>query len=182
MNFRRNAIAAAAAGAIALGAGWDAAQAGGASAFDSVVNSRYVHCAFYRSYETDPATGNLLLAEDGADSLTHFQRIDAVRGVARAISTRAAGAREVGVARDGRYLHFIDRTGGLYVLTTVHSCVARDPRTGVCITYGAAQVRHFDARVLRDPDRVFEALRAYADPGFCDHSFIGIRNASGGAP
>lgn len=166
---------------VALAAGHVPALAGGAAEFDNVVSSRYVHCAFYASHDTDLATGNLVLAEGRADSLTHFQRIDSVRGVARAISTRKAGAREVRVARNGRYLHFIEHAGGMYVLTTVHSCIARDGRSGVCVTYGASQARHFDSRVVQDPDRVFESLRADADPGFCDHSFIGMQEAARGA-
>lgn len=170
------ACAATAAGLLAAGCG--PAIAGGAAAFDGVVGSRYVHCAFYRDPAADPATGTLVLAEDRADSLTHFQRIDPARGVARAISTRKAGAREVRVAREGRYLHFIDHIAGMYVLTTVHSCLARDDRSGVCVTYGASQVRHFDSRVTLDPDRVFEALRADADTGFCDHSFVGMQRAT----
>jgi hypothetical protein len=58
---------------------------------------------------------------------------------------------------------------------------AHDPKSGVCITYGATQSRHFDARVLTDPDAVYEEWKASADVGFCDHSFIGIQEASHGA-
>ena len=40
------------------------------------------------------------------------------------------------------------------------------------------QVRHFDSRALTDPDGVFETVRAGADPGFCDYSFIGVQEAA----
>ncbi|MGH8621290.1 MAG: hypothetical protein ACRET3_04050 [Burkholderiales bacterium] len=143
--------------------------------FDNLVQSRYVHCAFYRAYEVDRATGDRVLVEGRSNSLTHFQGIHGDR--ARQISTRSAGAREVRVAHTGRYLHFIEGVEGMFVLTTIYGCIDRDPR-GICVTYGAMQSRHFDARVLTDPDSVYERLKGSSDPGFCDHSFIGIREAS----
>ena len=143
--------------------------------FDNLVQSRFVHCAFYKAYQVDQTTGDLVLTEGRSDTLTHFQGIEGNR--ARQITTRVAGARDVQVARTGKYLHFIDRMAGMYVLTTVYGCIDRDKR-GVCITYGARQSRHFDARVLSDPDAVYENLKASSDPGFCDHSFIGIQEAA----
>jgi hypothetical protein len=139
------------------------------------VQSRYVHCAFYKSYEIDRVTGELLLVEGRSTSLTHFQAMDGAR--ARQISTRVAGAREVKVMNTGRYLHFLDRVAGMYVLTTIYNCLESDERKGVCLRYGAMQSRHFDTRVISDPDAVFEALRDHSDPGFCDHSFINIQEA-----
>lgn len=144
-------------------------------AFDNLVQSRYVHCAFYKAYDVDPATGDLVLVEGQSDSLTHFQRIDGDR--ARQIATGVAGAREVQVVNGAKYLHFIDRVAGMYRLTTVYGCLERDKR-GVCITYGAMQSRHFNSRVLFDPDAVYEALKGSSDPGFCDHSFIGLQEAA----
>lgn len=157
-----------------LPAGNLAAERG--ATFDKLVQSRYVHCAFYRAYEVDRATGDRIMVEGRSQSLTHFQAI--VGGHARQISTRVAGARNVRVMNDGKYLHFVDPVAGMYVLTTVYSCLNRDARSDVCVTYGATQSRHFDARVLSDPDAVFEALKDSADPGFCDHSFIGMQEAS----
>jgi hypothetical protein len=145
------------------------------TAFDNLVQSRYVHCAFYRQYDVDRATGDLVLVEGRSETLTHFQRIDGER--ARQITTRMAGAREVRVARTAKYLHFIDRVAGMYVLTTIYGCIDRDQR-GICMTYGAMQSRHFDTRVLSDPDVVYETLRESSDPGFCDHSFFGIQEAA----
>lgn len=142
--------------------------------YDNVVQSRYVHCAFYKAYDLDRATGERLMVEGRSDSLTHFQGIRGDR--ARQISTRAAGAREVRVAHTGKYLHFIDGMAGMFVLTTIYGCLERGPR-GTCATYGAMQSRHFDARVLTDPDSVYERLQGSSEPGFCDHSFLGIRDA-----
>ena len=136
--------------------------------FDNLVQSRYVHCAFYKAYEVDRATGDRVLVEGRSDSLTHFQGIEGAR--ARQITTRTAGAREVRVARTDRYLHFIDGVAGMFVLTTIYGCIDRNPR-GMCVTYGAMQSRHFNARVLSDPDAVYEGLKGSSDPGFCDHSF-----------
>jgi hypothetical protein len=144
--------------------------------FDNLVASRYVHCAFYKDYEIDAATGDRLLVEGHSDSLTHFQAIH--DGHARQISTRGAGAREVRVIAGGKYLHFVDEVAGMYVLTTVYGCLDHDPRSGVCLTYGATQSRHFDPRVLSDPDAVYEALKDESDPGFCDYSFIGLQEAA----
>lgn len=144
--------------------------------FDNLVQSRFIHCAFYKAYEVDRATGDLLMVEGRSNSLTHFQRIDGSR--ARQISTRVAGAREVTVVNAPKYLHYIDHVAGMYVLTTVYGCIDRDSRTGTCVTYGAMQSRHFDSRVLSDPDAVYESLRDSSDPGFCDHSFIGVQEAA----
>jgi hypothetical protein len=145
--------------------------------YAQLVKSRLVHCAFYRAYEVDRITGDLVLTEGRSNSLTHFQAIQGDH--ARQISTRMAGAREVRVVRTDKYLHFIDQLAGMYLLTTVYGCIDQD-RQGVCLTYGATQSRHFDARVLRDPDTVYEALKDNSDPGFCDHSFMGIREAATG--
>jgi hypothetical protein len=147
----------------------------GAPVFAQLVKSRLVHCAFYRTYEVDKITGDLVLTEGRANSLTHFQGI---RGdQARQISTRMAGARNVRVIRTDKYLHFVDEVAGMYLLTTIYGCIDQD-KHGVCMTYGATQSRHFDVRVLHDPDTVYEALKENSDPGFCDHSFIGIREAA----
>lgn len=153
-----------------------AGAAEGVSAFLNILQARYVHCAFYKAYENDPATGDRIMVEGRSQSLTHFQGIR--DGQARQISTRGAGAREVRVFDRGKYLHFVDRVAGMYMLTTVYGCLDRDPKSGTCLTYGATQSRHFDARVLVDPDAVYEALKDSADPGFCDHSFIGIQEAA----
>jgi hypothetical protein len=150
-------------------------SADGAAAFDKLVQSRLVHCAFYKAYETDRATGDLVLTEGRSNSLTHFQGIR--DGRARQISTRMAGAREVRVSRSGKYLHFIDDVAGMYLLTTVYDCIDRD-KSGICLTYGAMQSRNFDRRVLTDPDAVFDALRDKSDPGFCDHSFTRLQEAA----
>jgi len=156
-----------------------AAQEQGAARFDNLASSPSVHCAFYRDYDIDPGTGNRLLVEGRSNSLTHFQRRGA--GPVRSIDTRRAGAVDVHVVR-GRYLHYIERTAGMYIVTTVYACLERDPRTEVCINYGAVNARHFDARVLREPDRVYEELHASAEPGFCDHSFIHLQEAANAPP
>jgi hypothetical protein len=153
-------------------AGYAQAQTG---AFDNLAQSRYVHCAFYKAYDIDPANGDRIMVEGRSHSLTHFQAIR--DGRARQISTGTAGARSVRVLSGGKYLHFLDSTAGLYVLTTVYGCISRDER-GTCMTYGAVQSRHFDPRALTDPDAVYEALKDSSDPGFCDHSFIGIQEAA----
>ncbi len=162
----------AAAGAAAVGVQGPAI----AGEFRNLIQSRFVHCAFYRGYESDLATGNLLLVEGKSQSLTHYQSVDAER--ARTIDTRLTGAREARVMQTEKHLHFIDSVAGMYIVTTVHSCLERDERRGVCLTYGASNARHFDSRVLLDPDKVFEELRESADPGFCDYSFIGVQEAS----
>jgi hypothetical protein len=146
-----------------------------APVFAQLTKSRLVHCAFYKAYDVDRVTGDLVLIEGRSNSLTHFQGIRDDH--ARQISTRMAGARNVRVVRTDRHLHFIDQMAGMYLLTTVYGCLDQD-RHGVCLTYGATQSRHFDARVLHDPDTVYEMLKDRSDPGFCDHSFIGVREAS----
>ncbi len=151
------------------------AQDSGAYRFDLLVRSPSVHCAFYREYDIDPDTGGRLLVEGRSNSLTHYQRQRGQR--VRSIDTRRAGAVEVQVVR-GRYLHYIERTAGMFIVTTVYACLERDPKSDVCINYGAVNARHFDHRVLREPDRVYEELQASAEPGFCDHSFIHLQEAA----
>jgi len=152
-----------------------AAQDAGAARFDNLASSPSVHCAFYRDYDIDPGSGDRLLVEGRSNSLTHFQRRGA--GPVRSIDTRRAGAVDVQLVR-GRYLHYIERSAGMYIVTTVYTCLAHDAQTGLCINYGAVNARHFDARVLREPDRVYEELQAIAEPGFCDHSFIHLQEAA----
>jgi len=166
-------LAACCAGLLAPAAGL---AADAAATFANLLHARYVHCAFYKAYEADRATGDLVLVEGRSNSLTHLQRIGG--GHARQISTRVAGARDVTVMDRGRYLHFVDYMAGMYVLTTVYGCIERDPSSGTCVTYGAMQSRHFDPRVLTDPDSVYEELKADADPGFCDHSFVNLQEAA----
>ena len=157
-----------------------ATGASAAERFDStnLAKSRYVHCAFYKGYETDPATGGPIMVEGRADALMHFQRIDVKNATAQAIYTRMSGRRDVTVIQTDKAIHFIDSVAGMYVLTTVHSCIDFDEKRGLCLTYGAVNARLFDPAVLVDPDKVYEKIKAEADPGFCDHSFIGLREAS----
>jgi hypothetical protein len=162
------------AGSIALLALPAGMAADNGSPFAKLVQSKLVHCAFYKAYEVDSQNGDLLLVEGRSNSLTHFQGIEG--GHARQISTRMAGARDVRVIQTAKYLHFVDQVAGMYLLTTVYGCI--DERDGVCGVFGAVQSRNFDARSLHDPDAVYEALKDSSDPGFCDHSFIGIREAT----
>lgn len=154
------------------------AVSAGHTDFSKLAKSRYVHCAFYKKYDTDPATGGPIMIEGRANSLMHFQGIDQANETARAITTRMAGQREVMVRHTAKAIHFIDNVAGMYLLTTVHSCLDFDERRGLCVSYGASQARLFDPAVVRDPDAVYEKIKASAEPGFCDHSFIGIQEAS----
>ena len=162
---------------IALFAPSGGSGAEGGSPFDRLVQSKLVHCAFYKAYEVDRPTGDLVLTEGRSHSLTHFQGIK--DGHARQISTRMAGARDVRVIRSAKYLHFVDEVAGMYLLTTVYGCIDRD-KHGTCMTYGAMQSRNFDVRTISDPDAVYEALRDNAEPGFCDHSFVNVQEATRG--
>jgi hypothetical protein len=152
------------------------ATAAGEVDLGNLLRSRYVHCAFYKKYGIDATNGDPIMVEGRADSLVHFQNIDMDRGNAQAIYTRMAGPRTVTVRRTAKAIHFIDNLGGLYRLTTVHSCLAQDAQRGVCVTYGAAHIRLFDPTVMIDPDAVYEKIKADAEPGYCDHSFVGLRD------
>jgi hypothetical protein len=150
--------------------------------FSRLANSRYVHCAFYKSYETDAATGDPIMVEGRGDALMHFQGIDVKNGKAHAIYTRMSGMRDVTVIQTEKAIHFIDNVAGMYVMTTVHSCIDFDEKRGICVTYGAVNSRLFDSAVLTEPDKVYDKIKAEADPGFCDHSFVGIQEASHSLP
>jgi hypothetical protein len=89
-----------------------------------------------------------------------------------------SGTREVLAVQTAKYMHFVDNVAGMYILTTVHSCLNYDAKRGVCLTYGASNSRLFEASLPGDPDAVYERIRNAADPGFCDQSFIGIREAT----
>ncbi len=155
------------------------AQDSAKTRFDHLVSSPSVHCAFYRDYDIDPRTGDRLLVEGRSNSLTHFQRRRGER--VRSIDTRRAGAVDVQVVQ-GRYLHYIERSAGMFIVTTVYACLERDPQNDLCVNYGAVNARHFDTRVLREPDKVYEELQARAEPGFCDHSFIHLQEAARTSP
>jgi hypothetical protein len=137
-----------------------------------------VHCAFYRNYDLDPLTGEPLLVEGKADVLMHLQAIDVKHEKARAIYTRMSGEREIIVKQTDKALHFIDSVDGMYVMTTVYSCIDYDEKRGACVTYAAVNSRLFDASVLTDPDAVFEKIKDRAELGFCDHSFINTRETA----
>ena len=79
------------------------AAAAQTTSYDNLVQARMVHCAFYKGYDIDPATGDRIMVEGRSDTLTHFQRIDDDH--ARQITTRLAGARDVQVVRTAKYLH-----------------------------------------------------------------------------
>ena len=149
--------------------------------FTHLARSRYVHCAFYKAYEFDPATGGPIMVEGRADSLVHFQNVDVKRSKANAIYTRSSGLHEVTVIQTEKALHFIENIAGMYMMTSVHSCLEFDEKRGACVMYGAVNARLFDSTVLNEPDKVYEKIKDQADPGFCDYSFIGTREAAAGA-
>jgi hypothetical protein len=155
-----------------------AAVAADRSTFANLAKSNYVHCAFYKKYDFDPVTGEPLMIEGKAAALMHFQGIDVKKENARAIYTRMSGQRSVKVIQTDKAIHFIDHVAGMYVMTTVHSCIDFDHKRGLCVAYGAVNSRVFDSAVLTDPDKVYEKIRKNADPGFCDHSFIDLQEAS----
>jgi hypothetical protein len=156
------------------------ARAADRTDFTNLAKSRYVHCAFYKGYETDPATGDPIMVEGKADSLVHFQNVDVAHATARAIYTRMAGSHEVTVIQTDKAIHFIENVAGMYVMTSVHSCLEYDEKRGACVMYGAVNSRLFDRAVLNEPDKVYEKIKNEADPGFCDYSFIGIQEAASG--
>jgi len=148
--------------------------------FAYLEKARYVHCAFYKHYDIDPETGGPIMVEGRANALMHFQGVDAKHETARAIYTRMSGMRDVTVIRTPKALHFIDNVAGMYVMTTVYTCLDYDDKRGICVTYGAVNSRVFDSSVLTDPDAVYAKIKDDADPGFCDQSFIGIQEAASG--
>ena len=166
--------------ATALGAAC-AARAAERTDFTQLAQSRYIHCAFYKGYETDPATGGPIMVEGKADSLVHYQNVDVRHAKAQAIYTRMSGSHEVTVIRTDKAIHFIENVAGMYVMTSVHTCLETDEKSGACVMYGAVNARLFDSAVKSDPDKVYEKIKDKADPGFCDYSFIGIQEAATGA-
>src|SRR3954468_16753114 len=76
--------------------------------FSQIARSRYIHCAFYKGYETDPATGDPIMVEGKADSLVHFQNVDVKGATANAIYTRMSGSHKVTVIQTQKAIHFIE--------------------------------------------------------------------------
>jgi hypothetical protein len=163
--------------AAAFGLPGDAYSAGDTD-FTQLAQSRAIHCAFYKGYDTDPSTGGPIMVEGKADSLVHYQNVDVAHSKAQAIYTRMSGSHDVTVIRTGKAIHFIENVAGMYVMTSVHSCLENDEKSGACIMYGAVNSRLFDSAVISNPDKVYEKVKDKADPGFCDYSFIGIREAA----
>jgi len=139
--------------------------------FDDLLRAQYIHCAFFRN------TGTLDTNQDErkAELLVHYQGIDRKHESARMISTSSTGVHEVRVVRTDNAVHFIEDASGLFNMTTVFGCNERDRRPGrhACITYGAVNLRLFDAAVPSQPDKIFESYRDLANHGFCDYSFFG---------
>jgi len=152
-------------------------MAANVAALKDLAGSRYIHCAFYSHYDTDPLTGQPLLVEGEGDVLMYFEDVDIAHARARAIDTRIAGERNITVIRTSKALHFIDNVAGMYVMTSVYACLDYN-KNGRCVTYGAINARVFDPDVLTDPDKVYERIRVDAELGFCDRSFIGIQEAA----
>jgi len=146
-------------------------------ALSDLATSRFVHCAFYRHYDTDPQTGDPLLVESEGNALMYFEDIDISHARAREIYTHIAGQRSVTVIQTSKALHFIDNVSGMYIMTTIYSCLDYNEH-GKCVTYGAVNSTLFDPAVLTEPDRVYEKIRTDADLGFCDRSFIGVQEAA----
>jgi hypothetical protein len=89
-----------------------------------------------------------------------------------------SGSHKVTVIQTPKAIHFIDNVAGMYVMTSVHSCLEYDEKRGACTIYGAVNARLFGTEVLNEPDKVYEKIKSSADPGFCDYSFIGIQEAA----
>lgn len=159
--------------AIALVALGTRAHAAAPADFDALVNANGIHCEFFA--DARPADG----PADGAATaalLVHYNGMNRDRTRARVVSTRGAGSREVVVVRTDKAVHFVDQVAGVFIVTTVFGCNARERRAGAgrCLSYGAANSRHFDASVLWQPDQVFERDRHLASHGFCDHSLFTV--------
>jgi hypothetical protein len=88
------------------------------SEFTDLARSRYVHCAFYKTYDKDPVTGGPIMVEGKAHTIMHVEGIDLRNETARAIYTRMTGLRPVIVRQTDKALHFIDYVAGMYVMTT----------------------------------------------------------------
>ena len=147
-------------------------------ALSDFVKSTFVRCAFYRHYDTDPQTGDSLLVEGEGDALMYFEDIDINYGRARAIYTRIAGQRSVTVIQTSKALHFIDNVSGMYVMTTIYSCLDNN-EDSKCVSYGAVNSILSDPTVLTEPNSVLEKIRTVADLGFCDCGFfIGVQEAA----
>ena len=104
---RRVALAA----AVALAA-WPAGAAETVD-FSKLVHSRFVHCAFYKKYDVDPANGDPIMVEGRGNALMHFQGMNEAQGQAFAIYTRMAGRRDVVMRHTAKAVHFIDNVGGM---------------------------------------------------------------------
>ena len=64
---------------------------------------------------------------------TAFQNVDVKRAKARAIYTRMSGSHEVTVIQTDKAIHFIENVAGMYLMTSVHSCLIR--RAAWCLRH-----------------------------------------------
>jgi hypothetical protein len=146
-----------------------------ASDFESLINASAIHCEFFPGIRPadEPQARN---GKEAPELLVHYAGMNRDRTRARVVSTRGAGSREVVVVRTEKAVHFVEHAAGMFMVTTVFGCNARDLRTDArrCISFGAVNSRHFDASVHWQPDQVFERYRHLGSHGFCDHSFIAV--------
>ena len=140
--------------------------------FDDLVNAQAIHCEFFAPLR--PADAPADHEARAPELLVHYAGMNRERTRARVVSTRRAGSREVAVVRTPKAVHFVDHAAGIFMVTTVFACNEREQRSNArrCVSFGAVNSRHFDARVLWQPDDVFERYRHLASHGFCDHSAI----------
>jgi hypothetical protein len=118
------------------------------------------------------------VVEGEGDALLNFEDIDISYVRARAIYTLIAGQRGVTVIQTSKALHFIDNVSGMYVMTTIYSCLDYY-ENNKCVSYGAVNSILSDPTVLTEPNSAFEKIRTDADLGFCDCSFfIGVQEAA----
>jgi len=89
---------------------------------------------------------------------------------AQVLSTHAPGRRPVRVKATDEAVHFIERVGPSFRVTTLTACERHALRGGVptCVRYAAKHAWHFDARALTDPDRAFADLPAGIAAGRCE--------------
>jgi hypothetical protein len=82
------------------------------------------------------------------------------------------------VIQTSKSLHFIDNVSGMYIMTTIYSCLDYN-EDSKCVSYGAVNSMLSDPTVLTEPNSVLEKIRTVTDLGFCDCGFfIGVQEAA----
>lgn len=133
----------------------------------SVLAAGELVCEFNDGYRPG-LVADLASAQLHGRQMRFYGSLDSDR--AHVVATTAQGRKAVQVRVTEKAVHLIQPEGASLHVTTLTGCLDSRWRGGAetCVRFAARHAWHFDAQVLRDPDRSFESTSAGASSGACE--------------